>query len=194
MNLRQVFAASIFALTAFAGTAANADTFDWTFTDNSNVVVASGVLVTDAPTVVGSQTVFPVLSGTGSVFGVDGFSADSSLSIFGTYSAPLSYNQIGNQTYDNALYLGLPYVDGNGLEFASSSSVYYNIYNDVNTGGYGPGNYPNHDIFWIDGGATVTGTFNIAAISEVPEPFTLSVFGIGLVGAAAARRRAKKAA
>jgi hypothetical protein len=166
--------------------AANAATFLWSFTDSSAVTVASGTLTTADPVTIdmpNPQTVYAVLSATGSIAGVDGFSAEN-LTQYGTYTTPLSYGTSpdGQQTYDDAVIGGLPHVDGNGLEFTGDTSgLFFNIYNNVNTGAYAAGNYPGADVLWIYGGPTVDGTFDISA---VPEPATWAMFllGFGAIG------------
>ncbi len=162
-----------------AGGSAHATVYDWSFTDSSDTVVASGTLTTGSPVVIaGVGTVDPVLSASGSLFNVDGFSSES-LTLYGTYVAPLGYNTIGNQTYDNAIYVTVPALDGNGLEFVGGTyGDYVNIYNNVNTGGYSPGNDPNQDVIWNANVSVGGGTFTVA----VPELSTWAMMLAGFAG------------
>ncbi len=182
------------AVGAFAATSASAEVYDWTFVDNLGSLVASGTLTTGSPVIVdvpGAETVSPVLSASGSILGVDGFTAES-LALYGSYTTPLGYNTVDGQTYDNAVYASVPYIDGNGLEFTGGTSgEYYNIFNNVNTGYYSPGNYPNNDVIWNNLGPTPGGTFSITA---VPEPSTWTMMLLGFIGIGFFGYRAAKGA
>src|SRR5208282_95001 len=153
--------------------------------DGSGALVASGILKTGGPVSVdipgaGLETVYSVLSATGSLLSVDGFTAET-LSLYGPYSTPVGYNTVAGETYDNAIFGIQPYVDGNGLEFqGNTSGQFLNIYNNVNTGYYSPGNYPRNDVLWNgSGGLSLGGTFNINA---VPELSTWAMMLLGFVG------------
>jgi len=180
------------AFASLAAVSAHAASYLWTFTDLASQITGSGTLHTGAVTTVnanGPQMVAPVTSLDGSLTGIDGFAAEA-VTLYGSYVTPLAYTLTpsGNQTYDNALFGAVPYVDGNGLELVGSTSGrLINIFNSINTGGYSPGNYPGQDVIWYDGGQTVGGTFNI---TSVPEPATWAMFvlGAGLLGAVLRRR------
>jgi hypothetical protein len=184
-KLRVTVAGLALALGALATTSATAAVYDWTFHDTSGSLVASGILTTDSPVtldVPSPQTVFPVLSATGSILGIDGFTAEN-LALYGSYVAPLSSNSVAGQTYDNAVFGGTPHVDGNGLELTGNTSGdFFNIYNNVNTGNYTPGNYPQADIIWNNVGTSQAGTFDISAAPE-PATWAMMLLGVGMIGA-----------
>jgi hypothetical protein len=187
------------ALGALLATSATAKVYDWSFYDTSGDLVASGSLTTGSAVTVdipSAQTVLPVLSATGSILGVDGFQAET-FSLYGTYTTPLGFDSIpgGSQTYDNAVYVNTPHVDGNGLEFTGNTSGdFFNIYNNVNTGGYTPGNYPQADVLWNNVGTTTNGTFDISAIPE-PATWAMMLLGVAMIGAGLriARRKQRMA-
>ncbi|MGO9428281.1 PEPxxWA-CTERM sorting domain-containing protein [Rhodoblastus sp.] len=176
-----------------AGASASAAVYDWTFDDNSGDLVASGILITGGPITVsipgaGSETIHPVLSARGSLLSVDGFTAEK-ISQYGTYTTPVGYNSVAGQTYDNAIFGNVPYVDGNGLEFrGNTSGQFFNIYNNVNTGYYSAGNYPNNDVFWNSSGQSAAGTFSV---SSVPEPATWAMMLLGFICIGVGYRRTK---
>jgi hypothetical protein len=191
--LRNSVMAVTIAFASLAAMSAHAASYLWSFTDLASQLVASGTLTTGAVTIVnisGPQMVAPVTSLDGSLTGIDGFTAEN-VSLFGTYTTPPSYflTPSGIQTYDNAVFGAVPYIDGNGLEvLGATSGGLVNIYNSINTGGYAPGNYPNQDIIWNETGNVVGGTFNIASVPE-PTTWAMFVLGAGLLGGVMRLRR-----
>jgi hypothetical protein len=161
-----------------------ATVYNWSFTDGASQVVASGTLEVGGPMTVNvggsTQTIYQVLGAAGTIAGIDGFTAEH-IFLYGGFVTPLSYNVIGNETYDNALFAGLPTLDGNGLEFIGTTGDFLNIYNDINTGGYTPGNDPGHDVIWNNGSGAATGTFNIAPVPE-PATWAMMLLGVALLG------------
>jgi hypothetical protein len=87
---------------------------------------------------------------------------------------------------DNLVYpTGTSFLDTDGIAFTTTSGMDVNIFSF-----FGEGSTPSGN---ADGEETSGAGFGVGTFKAVPapEPFTLSVFGAGLAGAAALRRRKK---
>jgi len=90
---------------------------------------------------------------------------------------------------DQQLFLGAPNFDTGGISF-DAGGIAYNLtdYPD------GLDRITNSSVDPSGGGTPTPLLLSDVTISAVPEPLTLSIFGAGLAGAAAMRRRKKAAA
>jgi hypothetical protein len=82
------------------------------------------------------------------------------------------------------------FVDFGGISFTTASGP------DFNIGGNGiVGQYVlNNSVVNAEGYANVPGSYNIDFTAAVPEPATLALFGLGMLGVAVSRRKSKKLA
>jgi PEP-CTERM motif len=152
--------------------------YDWTLSGGGDT--GSGVLETGAADGGG----FDVLSFTGEIDG-------SAVALFGGQPGPVGAYTPGDYFYyDNILYPvsnpgtiscsgGPTVVDGCGIVFTINGG-YANIWDNYTGTGTGP------DIYSTTGTTNYDASFTIA---PVPEPLALWLFGAGLIGAAAMRRR-----
>jgi hypothetical protein len=160
-------------------TVTNVPSLQWAFSYSGAGVSGSGYLTTLATPVGGAYQIV-------GLSGDQNGDAMNALFPAGTYLASGG----GELISDNLLFASSPYLDLSGFTFHAGDDR-YNVYDD---------NGQYYDLAGADCSAALCGsasdlgtpiTFSISQISEVPEPFTLSLFGAGLAGAAALRRRRK---
>jgi hypothetical protein len=161
----------ILTLASLVSTSARADTFSFSFSgiffSGSGTFTATEVGHTDiydTTGVTGSVRSGGLPSAITSVLGVDGFRHNDNELIF-----PLVYSGLG---------FGTKFFDSNGVSFSLANG------NDVNL----------NDIWDIDGPAKGLDIpqFDSVSVTEnspVPEPSSLALFGIGIMGVAGAIRR-----
>ena len=165
------------AVGALASTSAvAAQNYDWTFTDASNTLIASGALTTGAADNGG----FDVTALSGAVIvPVDGVSGTI------TSFTPGSGND-GVFVWDNIVYpTTTPHVDNPGLLF-DVGAIEFNIYNSAGASVLGDVIANSTNNF---GGSQ--GTFNLTA---VPEPATWAMMLVGFGGLGMAMRSRRKMA
>ncbi len=167
------FALAIGALASTPATAAQV--YDWTFTNTSNVVEASGTLTASTPD-----------NGGFDVTALHGFVNDPTVGVDGPITSfTPGPGDDGIFAWDNVVYTSTPHLDNLGLLFDAGGQE-VNIYNA--TGAccsiIYPGVFPNGD---ITAGSSNNyggdaGTFNMTAVPE-PATWALMLFGVGMVGA-----------
>ena len=96
----------------------------------------------------------------------------------------LGFGGPGGYFTDSAYNFGADPAFANFAHSSSSATIDFFI--------FGPGNQDLNDESWAMDNLTVSVTTIGREVVKVPEPFTLSVFGAGLAGAIAMRRRKKK--
>jgi hypothetical protein len=186
------------AAVAFQVSAANADVFDWTYTDGGVVNTGSGTLTATATGSPGQYTV-TAISGT-----ANGFTINSLTDYAGqdqlVYWVPPSPTSPTHFDPANPFY----HLDFDGVAFIGPDGKAFNFYEDAFNSSIpayrcdaaycliGPG-APGTDGVSTDDNIVGLTDFALSRV-DVPEPFTLSLFGAGVAAAAAMRRRkAKKA-
>jgi PEP-CTERM motif len=93
----------------------------------------------------------------------------------------VSYSPSGFFLYDDLIYHGIPVLDVDGLLFVTAGGIEYNLWAN------GPGAYQLYEYNPATGAAvTDTGTLFVPE----PEGWTLTLLGIGIVGAALRARKA----
>lgn len=86
----------------------------------------------------------------------------------------------GDEIFDDVVNASSsPFLTDNGLEFANTDSVGFNLW------GNSPGSYTLFDM----GSGVYVGDNGSASLTVVPEPSTIGLVMIGLLGALAIRRR-----
>jgi hypothetical protein len=173
-TLRAAGIALAFAVGALASTSAlAAQNYDWTFTDASSTLIASGTLTTGAA----DNSGFDVTALSGNVIvPVDGVSGKI------TNFTPGSGDD-GVFIWDNIVYpTAMPHIDNPGLLF-DVGSIEFNIYN-------GAGAFPAGDIIAnaTDNFGGSQGTFNLTAVPE-PASWAMMLVGFGGLGVAMRSRR-----
>ena len=113
--------------------------------------------------------------------------------LLGGQPGSVSLSPLGAFTFDNLIFNTSQVFDYYGVLFSLTSVPESNI--------CGVGCSATEYAYWTwTGGTYPNGAWgfednnDVFAISAVPEPLTLSIFGAGLAGAAAMRRRKKAAA
>ena len=181
MKIRQTIAASAIAFAAFGISAANAIPVSFDFSIGADV----GHGTVDATSLGGGAYV----ANSGTVDVTASSNGGGAVGIWTLYPGGPSVltSPSGAFTYDNTITpANDPTLDLNGLLFTQGADE-LNIYGN-SPDNYGFYTYQNSGYAIQD--ASVPGSS--FTITSVPEPVTLSLFGAGLAGAAALRRRKKK--
>ncbi len=170
MNLRKIFFALCASLSVAVTAPASAAQIAFNFSTNTPLfggpVTGSGIFtISDTSMQVGGRTAFDIVSITGTVNG-------------SAITAP-----IGN--YGDFFTTGPSFLDGTGLRFFTAAG------NDIRF--FYQDSVSRYRVNTFSPGSSSFVTASATRINDVPEPMTLLLFGAGLAGAAALRRRKKVA-
>jgi len=186
--------ASALALTGFASGSSNhisdvngSNEILW-WTPSTNVTAAAQNVIVSLPY---NQVLFPNGTGIPNGSGFDGSDGYTSAHLSGTFNlASVGTITMSLGSDDDAwVFVNGNLVDDNG-GVHGFSDVPFDVTTDLNVG------LNTLDIFFADrhtvgSELAFNADINISPTTGVPEPLTLSVFGAGLAGAAAMRRRKK---
>lgn len=180
-------AAGLLATTGMS-TVAQAQSYAWTFTDNSSNVLASGGLTTQTTLNTAGGYNVTSISGTVAGFGaITGLVPNPNAPNVANFDPDPSANT-GTYNYDNVLFVpGPPYINFNGILFQTASET-WNIFRSPTIAGDVLSGYVN-GAFYPDGSnENFAGTFAITAVPE-PASWALMIMGFGAVGGSLRYRR-----
>ena len=176
MSPKNILASACVAAVLTFASQASADVFNWSYVGGSGDT-ASGLMTVSLSS--GDEYTVTGISGT-----YDGFSITGPLALAACCASPANDNLFwpNNDSNNGGL------LDVGGIAFTANNldiNIFFDgsSYQDLTVPtGTGPGGFTSADS---------AGQFSAA---RIPEPITLSLFGAGLVGAAALRRHKKKSA
>jgi hypothetical protein len=149
-----------------------AGTLTWDFTYSGSGISASGVLTT-------SDTLDAAFGGY-DILSVSGERNGDSITGLAGPSGAITLSSDGEVIFDNVLYQSGAQVDYWGLYFGTASSGDFNVYYDNNV---------YYEFSDAAGLGTAPGSQVNFSATEVPEPATLGLLGLGLAAAGLIRRR-----